>query len=152
MRTQRAEVHEAGEGDDPKPHAVDYITTIELEGEPVLATWVNERSIKQTANQKTVGQQIVQEKHDIGGNSERLGFHDQLVSKRSGWYHALAWELAVINVGNGKNVEVHRGEHCNERERDCGVGYESPLDTTHSAMDGVEQRGHALEEQHDDDP
>ena len=31
MHTQRAEVNEAGEGDDPKSHRVDYVTTIELE-------------------------------------------------------------------------------------------------------------------------
>ena len=40
----------------------------------------------------------------------------------------------------------------NELERDHGAGYETPLDALPSLIDGVEQRGHALEEQHDRDP
>ena len=31
MRTQRAEIHEAGEGNDPEFHRVDNIAAIELE-------------------------------------------------------------------------------------------------------------------------
>ena len=30
MRTQRAEVHEAGEGDSPEVHGVNYVATIDL--------------------------------------------------------------------------------------------------------------------------
>ena len=37
MRTQRANEHEAREGDDPEVHGVDYVATIELE-ESALAT------------------------------------------------------------------------------------------------------------------
>ena len=54
MRTQRAEVHEAGEGDGPDVLGVDNVATIELE-EPVLCTWVREHRIKQRTDKKTVG-------------------------------------------------------------------------------------------------
>ena len=37
MRTQRAKEHEAGQGDDPEVHGVDYVAAIELE-ESGLAT------------------------------------------------------------------------------------------------------------------
>ena len=55
IRTQRAEVREVGEGDDPDVHGVDNIVMIELE-EPVLVldTWMSERSIKQRTNQKAI--------------------------------------------------------------------------------------------------
>ena len=36
VRAQRAEVHEAGEGDDPEVPGVDYVAAIELGEEPVL--------------------------------------------------------------------------------------------------------------------
>ena len=61
-------------------------------------------------------------------------------------------ELAVINVGNGLNVEVHRGEHGRNRAHDHGVRYEPPLDSLSPAMDWVKQCSHALKKQHDDDP
>ena len=38
MRTYIAEVHNAGEGDDPEIHGVDNITTIELGEGPALDT------------------------------------------------------------------------------------------------------------------
>ena len=44
MRTQRAEVLEAGEGDGPDVLGVDNVATIELGEEPALDTWVGERS------------------------------------------------------------------------------------------------------------
>ena len=47
--------------------------------------------------------------------------------------------------------ELDPGERGREREHDGGVGYEPPLDTLSSAIDGVEQGGHTIEEQHDDD-
>ena len=53
IRTQRAKVHEAGKGDGPDIHGVNYITTIELE-EPTLDTWTNKWSTKQEADQKTI--------------------------------------------------------------------------------------------------
>ena len=53
IRTQRAKVHEAGKGDGPDIHRVNYIATIELE-EPTLDTWMNECSIKQKADQKNI--------------------------------------------------------------------------------------------------
>ena len=45
MRTERAEVHEAGEGDGPEVLGVDYVATIKLK---VLTsdTWMIERGIK----------------------------------------------------------------------------------------------------------
>ena len=46
MRTQRAEVHEAGEGDGPDVLGVDNVATIELEEEPVLDIRVCEHGIK----------------------------------------------------------------------------------------------------------
>ena len=55
MRTQRAEVHEAGEGDGPDVLGVDNVATIELEEEPVLCTRVREHGVKQRTDQKTVG-------------------------------------------------------------------------------------------------
>ena len=36
MRTDGAEIHKAGEGDNPEVCGIDYMTTIELEKEPVL--------------------------------------------------------------------------------------------------------------------
>lgn len=57
----------------------------------------------------------------------------------------------AINVENGKKVEVSRGEYGRKREHDCCVGYEPPLDAPLPATDGVEQRGHTLEEQRNDD-
>ena len=58
--------------------------------------------------------------------------------------------VAVIDEGNGLNVEVHRGEYGCQRERDQGVGYEAPLGAVASAMDGVKESGHTFEEQHDE--
>ena len=55
MRTQRAEVHEAGEGDSPDVPGVDNVATIELEEEPVLDIRVCEHRIKQRTDQKIVG-------------------------------------------------------------------------------------------------
>ena len=53
-RTQRVKVYEAGEADDPDVHGVDKIAMIEPE-EPVLDTWVSERSIKQGTDRKATG-------------------------------------------------------------------------------------------------
>ena len=151
MRTQRAKEHDARKGDDPEVREVDDVATIELE-EAALATWASDRSIRRTANQKNVGQKVVEDKQDIGNNGERLGIHDRLISERPRRCSALAGEFAVIYVGNEKNVEVHHSEDSDTRERDGGVGYEPPFDTLPSAMDGAKQRGHTLKEQHDDDP
>ena len=64
----------------------------------------------------------------------------------------MAGELAVIDVGNGLKVEVHCVLYGHNREHDQGVRYEPPFDTLPSAIDWIEQRCHALEEQCDDDP
>ena len=42
MRTNRTEVHEGGEGDDPEVLGVDYVAAIEL-GEAMLDNWVSVR-------------------------------------------------------------------------------------------------------------
>ena len=55
MHTQRAEIHEAGEGDGPEVLGVDNVATIELGEKPASDTSVNERSIKQRSNQNTIG-------------------------------------------------------------------------------------------------
>jgi len=39
IRTHRAEVHEAGEGDGPEVHGIDHIASVELEEKPALDTW-----------------------------------------------------------------------------------------------------------------
>ena len=38
MRTERSEIQQAGNGDDPAIHGIDNIATIELEQRPVLDT------------------------------------------------------------------------------------------------------------------
>ena len=53
LRTHRAEVQEAGEGNDPGVHGVENVTTIELGGQE-LSIWVNEHRIKQRTDQKTI--------------------------------------------------------------------------------------------------
>jgi len=54
---------------------------------------------------------------------------------------------AVVDEGHGLNVEVQRGIYGHKREYGHSVEHEPPLDTLLSAMDGVEERHHALEEQ-----
>ena len=46
MRTRRAKVHKAGDGDDPEVLGVDKIATIELGEMVVLDTWMSEHNIK----------------------------------------------------------------------------------------------------------
>ena len=76
-----------------------------------------------------------------------------LVSERSRRYHALgAREIAIIDVGNGSNVEVHSSEHSHKRKYGGGVAYKSPLDTISSAIGGVQQRGNTFEGDDDNDP
>ena len=98
---------------------------------------MSEHIIRRIPNQKTISQQIVDDKKDIGNNGERLGLHDQLVSEWSRRCRAIAGELAVVDVGNGKNVEVHRGDDGDNREHDGGERYEPPPNTLPSAMGGV---------------
>ena len=83
MRTERAKVHEAGEGDDPEFLGVDNVTTIKLE-EPTLDTWMSERSVGRGTDQETIGQPIVQGERDIGNNTDRTGGNGHLVCERSG--------------------------------------------------------------------
>ena len=111
---------------------------------------MSEHIIRRIPNQKTISQQIVDDKKDIWNNGERLGLHDQLVSEWSRGCRALARELAVIDVGNGKDVEVHRSGDGDNRKHDGGKGYDPPPDTLPSAIGGVIKRGHTLKEQYDD--
>ena len=143
MRTRRAKVHETGDGDDPEVLGVDKIATVELGEVVVLDTWMGERNIKRRADQKAIGQQIVQGERNIWDNTEPFKANGQLVSHRSR-YHALevmkleyTTELTVFDIGNRLNVEGCRGEHGREREHYRSVGYESPLDTLPSAVGRV---------------
>ena len=153
IRTQRAKVNKAGESDDPEAHGVDGVATIQLGGERALDTWVSERGIKQRADQKSIGQPTAQEEGAISNDSERLVLCESPVSNWPGGCHVLdARELAIINEGNGLNIEGHCDLYSHKREHGRGVGYESPLDRLPSAVDRVEQRGHALEGQCGHDP
>ena len=53
MHTNRTEVHEGGEGNDPEVLGVDYVAVIEL-GEAMLDNWVRVCGVKQRANHKAV--------------------------------------------------------------------------------------------------
>ena len=44
-RTQRGEIHQAREGDNPMVHGIDNIAAIELEVQPTLGTWTTRLSI-----------------------------------------------------------------------------------------------------------
>ena len=111
MRTQRAKVHETGEGDSPYTHGIDDIATVEL-GAVALDTWTCERRTKQRTNQKTIGQPIVQDENGILNNSDRVGDgFGPLVLKRCSKY---AWGFAIVDVGNRLTVELHRGSYGHE--------------------------------------
>ena len=76
-----------------------------------------------------------------------------LISERSGGYDAIdTGELAVIDVGNGLEVELHPDEHGRKRENDPGVGYGPPVEASPFATGGVEQCSDTLEEHHDKNP
>lgn len=49
-------------------------------------------------------------------------------------------------------MEIHPGEYGHQREHDEGVDHESPLDGCPPAIDRIEQRGYALEEEDKDGP
>jgi len=54
MRTHRANIHEAGEGDDPKVHGANQVVTVELGGKLELDIWAKsnkEPTIRPSANQ-----------------------------------------------------------------------------------------------------
>ena len=137
MRTKRAEVHEAGECNDPEVLGIHNKTTIKLE-ERTSDTWMSECSIGRGTDQETISQPIVQGERDTGYHSGYTGGSEQLVSERSGRRHALdAGQLAVVDVGSGLIAKVHHGSHSHSQESDHGVRYESPLDTPSLAMDGV---------------
>ena len=66
MRTQRAEVHEAGEDNDLEVHGVDRVTTIEL-GEPMLDTWAsNECSINRKLTKRPSANQTFKRNIRVG--------------------------------------------------------------------------------------
>jgi len=83
MRTDRGNVHEAGEGNYPELHGVDHVATIELGEEPVLDTWESGDGIKRGTNQETIGQPVVQEEHKIGDDGDRFWANEVLVSERA---------------------------------------------------------------------
>ena len=117
----------------------------------MLDTCASECCVKQRANHNAVGQPIVQEEHNIRDNIKRLGSHEHFVSVRS--RRQLAFdtrEIAIIDVGNRSDVEVHCGLYCYNREYGHGVEYEPPLDALPFSVAGVGQRGDTFEEQCDD--
>ena len=137
MRTERGKVHEAGEGDGPEVHGVDNIATIELD-ERELDTWMGERITKRGTDQKTIGQPIAQGENNTLSNIDYVWDDEQLVPIRSRKRPAFCTrELAIIDVGNRFNDELHRGSYGHEQEHCHGVGYESPSDGFPSAIGGV---------------
>ena len=116
-------------------------------------TWASEWNIKQRTNQKAIGQPIGQGERNTGYYINEVGSLSPLVSKWPWGHQALnTREFTAIDVGNGQKVEGRRGEHGHKRKHDDGVGYETPLDTIPSAIDGVEERGNALEEHCNEGP
>ena len=119
----------------------------------MLNTWMNGRGTKQRTDQKSIAQPIDYEEHEIRNDSKRLGGNEPSISKWSWRYHASGTRVfTVIDVGNRKDVEVHRGSYGCNREHGQGEGYEPPLDRLPSAIDGVKKRGHTFEGQRDDHP
>ena len=148
MRTQRGKEHEGGKGDGPDIHGVGNIATVELE-EPGLDTCMGERGTKQRTDQKTIGQPIGQGVNDILNNTVRFGDIGPLDFTHCSKY---TWGPAIVNVGKRLNVELHHGSYGHKREHRHSVGYDPPFDRLPSAIDGVKQRGHTLEEHRNDDP
>jgi len=148
MRTQRGKVHEAGEGDSPEACGVDNVGAVDLGAEQALDIRASRRGTKQRTNQKTIRQPIVQAEHNVGDKTERCCANAVLVIKWPGG----ANESPVVDEGFGSNVEIHCGVHGHKRKHGYCVGYEPPLNTLPSAMDGVEERRHTLEEQQDEHP
>ena len=110
---------------------------------------MSERKVRQRTDQKTIGQPIAQGEYHVGDSAEHPAGNKPLISKRSRRRHNFdAGELAVIDVGKGKDIEVHRSEYGHKQERDRSVGYEPPFDALPPATEGVKQRGHAFEEQY----
>ena len=62
-----AEVQKAGECDSPEVSRVNDVATIELEEESTSDIWAGGRRIKQTTNQKTIGQPIAKVGHKAIG-------------------------------------------------------------------------------------
>ena len=56
MRTQRTEVHEAGEGDDPEVLGVDHVATIKLKKELGLDIWANVASSRELTKSPSANQ------------------------------------------------------------------------------------------------
>lgn len=84
----------------------------------MLEFQARDRSIEQGTNQKGIGHPTVQEEHEIRNNSECAGVDGLLVSKRSRWCHTIDTRIfAVVDVGNGLKVELHRNEHGHDRKR-----------------------------------
>ena len=111
---------------------------------------MGERSAKRRTDQKTIGQPIVQGENGILNNSDRVGDKfGPFVLKRCSKY---TWGLAIVNVGSGLTVELHRGSYGQKREHCHGVGYDSPFDGVPPAVYGVKQSGYGLEEHRDDNP
>ena len=150
MRTYGAKEHEAGEGNGPGVLRVDHVATIELGKELAL----NTQRVNAAPNEELTKSPSASQLHSVsiafGITLSAVGGNHYLVSP---WprrqYTVDTGELAVIDVRNGKNVEVHPGLYGRSREHDRGIGYKPPLDTIPSAVVGVKQCGHTLEEQYD---
>ena len=54
IHTNGGKEHEAGEGDDPEVHGVEYVAAVKL-GELVLDVRAGGRGIEQSTNHKTIG-------------------------------------------------------------------------------------------------
>lgn len=79
--------------------------------------------------------------------------NEPLVSKRTGRNIVVSRPLSVINVGNGLEVEVHRGVNGPKREHGEDVCEENPVRASAlGSIGGTEDRAQTLEEQDDDDP
>ena len=115
----------------------------------MLDTWASGRSIKQRTNQKTIRQPIVQVEHSVGDDAKIHIANFVLVFEWPGAENSGTFKFevsAVIDKGFGLDMEVHRGVHGHKREHGHVVGYKPPFDTLPSAMDGVEEGCHTLEE------
>lgn len=91
--------------------------------------------------------------HHNRNDADRLGVDEKLVSERSRRKHnVIPGEISIIDVRDGLDVEVDRGEYRHEREHGRGVGRETPPQAFACAVDGTEQGTHTLKVQNDDNP
>ena len=61
--------------------------------------------------------------HNRGYDADRLGVDEELIPKWSRRKHnVVAREFSIIDVGNGLDVKINRGEYCHKREHGRSVG------------------------------